>query len=167
MHVSTCERAEVSELGALERDVAGVLAILGDSVSLAALHDVVAACGVEASEQELRTSVERLVRAMFIVEVPPRFCEGRSFQMPVRVALGVLRARDAAVAPPRPVPTGQTLPADTPLREAMQVLAQAHGPILLTEDGRVTGMLTDAAAVRALIARRGQEAQETEAGADS
>ena len=81
--------------------------------------------------------------------------------------LGVLRARDAAVAPPRPVPTGQTLPADTPLREAMQVLAQAHGPILLTEDGRVTGMLTDAAAVRALIARRGQEAQETEAGADS
>ncbi|MFN3954976.1 MAG: choline ABC transporter ATP-binding protein [Pararhodobacter sp.] len=70
--------------------------------------------------------------------------------------LGVLRARDAALPPPRPAPTGQTLPADTPLREAMQALARTRGPILLTEDGRVTGMLTDAAAVRALIAERGQ-----------
>jgi len=71
--------------------------------------------------------------------------------------LGVLRACDAAVPPPRPAPAGLTIPAQTPLRTAMETLAQSRGPLLLTEDGRVTGMLTDASAVRALIARRGHE----------
>jgi len=75
--------------------------------------------------------------------------------------LGVLRARDAAVPPPRPAPAGLTLPADTPLRTAMESLVQARGPLLLTEDGRVTGMLTDASAVRALVARRGGAAAES------
>ncbi|MCC5989220.1 MAG: choline ABC transporter ATP-binding protein [Pararhodobacter sp.] len=67
--------------------------------------------------------------------------------------LGVLRAADAAVPAPHPVPAGETLPASTPLREAMAVLVRARGPVLLTEGGQVTGMLTDAGAVRALVAR--------------
>ncbi len=67
--------------------------------------------------------------------------------------LNVLCASDAAVPAPRPVPAGETLPAQTPLREAMAVLAHAQGPVLLTEGGRVTGMLTDAGAVRALTRR--------------
>ena len=46
------------------------------------------------------------------------------------------------------------LPADTPLREAMVHLAEGKDPILLTDEGRVMGMLTDASAVRALIAKR-------------
>lgn len=69
--------------------------------------------------------------------------------------LGVLSARDAMVEAPRPAPTGVTLPADTPLREAMTRLAEARGRLLLTEDGHVVGMLTDASAVAALIAARG------------
>ena len=67
--------------------------------------------------------------------------------------LGVLRAADAMVPAPHPVPAGETLPADTPLREAMAVLARASGPVLLTEDGQIIGMLTDSGAVRALVAR--------------
>ncbi len=67
--------------------------------------------------------------------------------------LGVLRARDAMVPTPRPAPTGVTLPADTPLRDAMQALAEAKGRILLTDQGHVVGMLTDASAViSALVA---------------
>ncbi|MCC5999634.1 MAG: choline ABC transporter ATP-binding protein [Pararhodobacter sp.] len=68
--------------------------------------------------------------------------------------LNVLRAADAAVPAPRPVPAGDTLPADTPLRDAMVVLSRARGPVLLTEGGQITGMLTDAGAVRALTARQ-------------
>lgn len=72
--------------------------------------------------------------------------------------LGVLRAADAAVPPPRPAPAGLTLPADTPLRVAMETLVQTKGPVLLTENGRVTGMLTEASAMRALVAPRGSAA---------
>ncbi len=71
--------------------------------------------------------------------------------------LGVLTARDAMVPAPRPAPTGLTLPAATPLREAMQRLAEARGRILLTEGGQVAGMLTDASAVNALVAGRGKD----------
>ncbi|MCC5970647.1 MAG: choline ABC transporter ATP-binding protein [Pararhodobacter sp.] len=74
--------------------------------------------------------------------------------------LGVLRAADAAVHPPRPAPAGLTLPADTPLRAAMQVLVNSRSPIMLTEDGRVTGMLTEASALAALVTRRGSAAEE-------
>lgn len=73
--------------------------------------------------------------------------------------LGVLRAADAAVPPPRPAPAGLTLPADTPLRLAMEKLVQAKGPVLLTEGGRVTGMLTESSAMRALVAPRGSAAE--------
>lgn len=69
--------------------------------------------------------------------------------------LGVLRAADAAVAPPRPAPAGLTIPASTPLREAMAALDAGGAPLMLTENGRVTGMLTAQSAVRALSARRG------------
>ncbi len=72
--------------------------------------------------------------------------------------LGVLRAADAAVPPPRPAPAGLTLPADTPLRVAMETLANGSGPVLLTEGGRVTGMLTESSAMRALVAPRGSAA---------
>ncbi|KPQ06582.1 MAG: choline ABC transporter, ATP-binding protein [Rhodobacteraceae bacterium HLUCCA12] len=75
--------------------------------------------------------------------------------------LGVLTARDAAVAPPRPAPPGLTMPADTPLQAAMRTLAQTNGPIMLTEDGRVTGMLTESSALAALVAPRGSAAQES------
>jgi glycine betaine/proline transport system ATP-binding protein len=71
--------------------------------------------------------------------------------------LGVLRAADAAVPPPRPAPAGLTLPADTPLRLAMETLVKAKGPVLLTEGGRVTGMLTESSAIRALVAPRGSD----------
>ena len=71
--------------------------------------------------------------------------------------LGVLTARDAMVSAPRPAPTGLTLPADTPLRIAMQALPEARGRILLTEGGQIVGMLTDAAAVNALVRPRGAE----------
>lgn len=73
--------------------------------------------------------------------------------------LGVLRAADAAVPPPRPAPAGLTLPADTPLRLAMETLAKGGGPVLLTENGRVTGMLTESSAMRALVAPRGSAAE--------
>ncbi|MCL4676359.1 MAG: ATP-binding cassette domain-containing protein, partial [Pararhodobacter sp.] len=76
--------------------------------------------------------------------------------------LGVLRARDAMIPAPRPAPTGVTLAANTPLREAMQQLADAKGKLMLTERGHVVGMLTDASAVSALIARRGRDAVATE-----
>jgi glycine betaine/proline transport system ATP-binding protein len=78
--------------------------------------------------------------------------------------LGVLRAADAAVPPPRPAPAGLTLPADTPLRLAMETLVQAKGPVLLTENGRVTGMLTESSAMRALVAPRGSAAGAASAG---
>ena len=71
--------------------------------------------------------------------------------------LGVLTARDAMVPAPRPAPPGLTLPAETPLRAAMQALADARGRILLTDGGQIVGMLTDAAAVAALVAPRGQQ----------
>ena len=71
--------------------------------------------------------------------------------------LGVLTARDAMVPAPRPAPAGLTLPADTPLRTAMQSLPEAKGRILLTDGGQIVGMLTDAAAVAALVAPRGQQ----------
>ncbi|WP_127105631.1 choline ABC transporter ATP-binding protein [Pararhodobacter zhoushanensis] len=78
--------------------------------------------------------------------------------------LGVLTARDAMVPAPRPAPTGLTLPANTPLRDAMISLSDARGRILLTESGQVVGMLTDASAVAALVAKRGDEtASEEEA----
>ncbi|MFN4098701.1 MAG: choline ABC transporter ATP-binding protein [Pararhodobacter sp.] len=70
--------------------------------------------------------------------------------------LGVLTARDAMVEAPRPAPTGLTLPAGIPLREAMASLAEARGRILLTDNGHVVGMLTDASAVTALVAQRGE-----------
>ncbi|MCB1388260.1 MAG: choline ABC transporter ATP-binding protein [Rhodobacteraceae bacterium] len=69
--------------------------------------------------------------------------------------LGVLTARDAMVPAPRPTPPGLTLPAATPLRAAMEQLAEARGRILLSENGHVIGMLTDTSAVGALVARRG------------
>jgi len=72
--------------------------------------------------------------------------------------LGVLCARDAMVPAPRPAPTGLTLPADTPLRDAMAQLSDARGKVMLTENGHVVGMLTDASAVSALIAQRGHGA---------
>jgi len=77
--------------------------------------------------------------------------------------LGVLRARDAMVAPPRPAKTGLTMPADTPLREAMLRLSEAKGKLMLTEGGQVVGMLTDASAVNALVEKRGSDgaAEET------
>ncbi|MCA2009888.1 choline ABC transporter ATP-binding protein [Cereibacter sphaeroides] len=77
--------------------------------------------------------------------------------------LGVLTARDAMVEAPRPAPAGLTLPAETPLREAMAQLTEARGRILLTDEGKVIGMLTDCSAVTALIAKRGTEgaAEET------
>ena len=69
--------------------------------------------------------------------------------------LGVLRARDALEPAPRPMPTGESLPAETPLREALATLARTRAPVLLTEEGRVTGMLTPEGAVRALVRERG------------
>ncbi|MCB1395418.1 MAG: choline ABC transporter ATP-binding protein [Rhodobacter sp.] len=77
--------------------------------------------------------------------------------------LGVLRARDAMVPPPRPASTGTTLPADTPLKDAMAALDAAKGKILLTDKGQIVGLLTDASAVRALTEQRGSDgaAQET------
>lgn len=66
--------------------------------------------------------------------------------------LAVLRARDAAVAAPRPAPAGPRLPADTPLRQAMAALQAAGAPVLLTEGGRVTGMVTQASTLAALSA---------------
>jgi glycine betaine/proline transport system ATP-binding protein len=75
--------------------------------------------------------------------------------------LGVLRARDAAVPAPSPAPAGRTLAADTPLREAMAALVEARAPVLLTEDGRVCGALTEASALEALTARRGHAADGT------
>jgi glycine betaine/proline transport system ATP-binding protein len=72
--------------------------------------------------------------------------------------LGVLRARDARVPTPAANPAGRTLPADTPLREAMAALVEARAPILLTEAGGVCGAITEASALRALVARRGQPA---------
>ena len=76
--------------------------------------------------------------------------------------LGVLTAKDAMLPAPRPAPTGLTLPARTPLRDAMQRLAEAGGRILLTEDGQVLGMLTDASAVAALVAKRADGGQAEE-----
>ena len=72
--------------------------------------------------------------------------------------LGVLTARDAMVEAPRPVPTGSTLPAHTPLRDAMALLAESRGRILLTENGAVIGMMTDTSAIAALTAPRGHPA---------
>jgi len=72
--------------------------------------------------------------------------------------LGVLRARDAMVPPPRPAPTGITLSADTPLSDAMQQLVEANGKLLLSDGGNIVGMLTDASAVAALTAKRGGQA---------
>ncbi len=72
--------------------------------------------------------------------------------------LGVLSARDAMVPAPRPAPTGLTRPADTPLHEAMAQLAEARGKVMLTENGHVVGMLTDASAVAALVTERGRGA---------
>jgi glycine betaine/proline transport system ATP-binding protein len=72
--------------------------------------------------------------------------------------LGVLRARDAAVPATVPAPAGRTLSADTPLREAMAALVETRAPILLTDEGRVCGALTEASALEALIARRGHAA---------
>lgn len=69
--------------------------------------------------------------------------------------LGVLRAADAAVALPSPAPEGPSLPADTPLRIAMETLAKGAGPIILTENGRASGMLTENSAMRSLVAQRG------------
>ncbi|WP_209426303.1 choline ABC transporter ATP-binding protein [Pararhodobacter sp. SW119] len=74
--------------------------------------------------------------------------------------LGVLRARDAALPAPSPAPAGRMLDADTPLRVAMAALAEAKGPILLTDGGRVCGALTESSALAALIARRGEAARE-------
>ncbi|MCB1346193.1 MAG: CBS domain-containing protein, partial [Rhodobacteraceae bacterium] len=74
--------------------------------------------------------------------------------------LGVLRARDAMVAAPRPAPASLTLPADTPLRDAMARLAEGQGRVLLTDNHHVIGMLTEGSAVAALIAKRGAEGQE-------
>ena len=76
--------------------------------------------------------------------------------------LGVLTAKDAMIPAPRPAPTALTLPARTPLREAMERLAEAGGRILLTEDGQVLGMLTDASAVAALVAKRADGGQAEE-----
>ena len=73
--------------------------------------------------------------------------------------LGVLRARDAMIPAPRPAPASLTLPADTPLRDAMARLADAQGRLLLTDNHHVIGMLTEGSAVAALIARRGAEGQ--------
>ncbi len=69
--------------------------------------------------------------------------------------LGVLRARDAMVPAPRPAPAGRTLPGDTPLRAAMDMLADGGGPILLTDEHRVLGLLTADSALAALVAHRG------------
>lgn len=71
--------------------------------------------------------------------------------------LGVLTARDAMVPAPSPAPNGPTMPADTPLRQAMQALPGAQGSLLLTEGEQIVGMLTDAAAVNALVSTRGAE----------
>ena len=79
--------------------------------------------------------------------------------------LGVLRARDAMVPAPRPAPAGRTLPGDTMLREALRMLGDGGGPILLTEGPRVLGMLTADAAVSALnrpLARPATDSAETE-----
>jgi glycine betaine/proline transport system ATP-binding protein len=72
--------------------------------------------------------------------------------------LGVLRARDAVVPAPRPAPAGRTLPGDTPLRQAMAMLTDGGGPILLTDDGRVLGLLTADSALAALTARHAHPA---------
>jgi len=72
--------------------------------------------------------------------------------------LGVLRARDAMVPAPRPAPAGRTLPGSTLLREAMAMLSDGGGPVLLTEDHRVLGLLTADSALAALSARRRTEA---------
>jgi glycine betaine/proline transport system ATP-binding protein len=68
--------------------------------------------------------------------------------------LGVLRARDAMLPAPRPAPAARTLPGDTPLRAALAILADGGGPILLTDEHRVLGILTSESALAALVARR-------------
>jgi glycine betaine/proline transport system ATP-binding protein len=68
--------------------------------------------------------------------------------------LAVLRARDAAIPAPRPAPAGRTLPGDTPLRAALPMLCDGGGPILLTDEHRVLGLLTAESALAALVARR-------------
>lgn len=68
--------------------------------------------------------------------------------------LGVLRARDAAVPAPRPAPAGRTLPGETLLRDALVMLGDGGGPILLTEDHRVLGLLTADSALAALAVRQ-------------
>jgi len=78
--------------------------------------------------------------------------------------LGVLRARDAMVPAPRPAPAGRTLPGNTLLRDAMAMLCDGGGPVLLTEEHRVLGLLTADAALAALTARRAPPAG-TAAGA--
>lgn len=77
--------------------------------------------------------------------------------------LGVLTARDAMVPAPSPMPAGLTLPAATPLKAAMERLAEGRGRILLTEGGQVVGLLTDASAVAALVAQRGDGGRAEEA----
>ncbi|WP_417587419.1 choline ABC transporter ATP-binding protein [Pararhodobacter oceanensis] len=74
--------------------------------------------------------------------------------------LGVLRARDAMIPAPRPAPTGITLPATTPLADAMRQLSDAKDKLMLTEGGHVVGMLTNASAVAALVAKRGDESSD-------
>jgi glycine betaine/proline transport system ATP-binding protein len=75
--------------------------------------------------------------------------------------LGVLRARDAMIPAPRPAPAGRTLPGDTPLKVAMDMLADGGGPILLTDEHRVLGLLTADSALAALVARRAPAPPET------
>lgn len=78
--------------------------------------------------------------------------------------LGVLRARDAMVPAPRPAPASRSLPGDTPLREALAVLADGAGPILLTDEARVLGLLTADSALAALVAPRPAPAQPPRGG---
>jgi superfamily II DNA or RNA helicase len=105
VNVSASDGARTARLSALEREVAGVLAILGHDVSLEWLQRVTAACGIgerpggSMSKRDLATCVSRLA-ATGLVHVSERHCGSGWVRMPVSAAIGCLRVleRDQSLA---------------------------------------------------------------------
>lgn len=68
--------------------------------------------------------------------------------------LGVLRARDAMCPEMAPAGAG-TIPANAPIRDAMQALQTAGAALAVVDDGAAIGSLTQESVLQALVARRG------------
>ena len=68
--------------------------------------------------------------------------------------LGVLRARDALIASPGPVPT-RSVDIDTPIRDVMEAMDAQHDRLGVTEGGRSVGHVSRASVMAALVDRRG------------